>query len=228
LGRGRDCVTHVLVTEPLDTCREFFYPGQPVKELTRGPGAAGGPLRAEDAKIELADVPFVPLRNLFERELANKPGTFAGLVQRCSRRLAVFARHDVRLHVLADRPEVSVNDTRVPLSVSEYVLLRHLAEQAAASRPAIDGYDAAASEVAKTARAIYAQHDENVFSDWRYKALPPGKGFEEINQRWITKNLSSLRAKLAKHGEKAALLCPLLPERQRFSLDLPATSISLA
>ena len=227
LGHETDRVTHVLVNEPFENCRDFFYPGQPGQTLSVGTGADRRELLAADAKIELANVPFVPLRNLFERDLAKKPGTFAMLVEGCSRRLADLARQEVRLEVLADRPEVRVNEASVPLSVAEYVLLLHLAEAASAGNPAIDGYDAASVAVAKTAERLFQQHDKNDFSDWHYKALPSGKGFEEINQRWITKNLSSLREKLRSAGPQAAALIPLLPERNRFSLDLPATSITL-
>ena len=61
----------------------------------------------------------------------------------------------------------------------------------------------------------------------RYKALPTGKGFEEINERWITKRLDSIRTKLGRAGAEAAALIPLLPEKGRFSLDVPASAIKL-
>jgi hypothetical protein len=124
-----------------------------------------------------------------------------------------------------DRPEIIVNQAPVPLSVPEYVLVCHLAEAARAGRPAIDGYDAAAAAVVETAKRIYAGHDENDFSDWRYKALPTGKGFDEINERWITKRLDSIRTKLRQAGPGPAALIVLLPERGRFSLDLPPSAI---
>jgi CRISPR-associated protein (TIGR02584 family) len=227
LARETDRVTHVLVNEPFDVCRGFFYPAQPLAQLAVGAGDQAHSVRACDARIELADVPFVPLRNLFERDLVKKPGTFVSLVERCSHRVAEFARREVRLQVCMDRPEIIVNGTPVPLSVSEYVLVRHLAESCQARRPAIDGYDAAAGAVVETAKRIHAGHDENNFSDWRYKALPAGKGFEEINERWITKRLDSIRTKLRNAGSGAAALIPLLPGRGRFSLDLLPASIVL-
>jgi CRISPR-associated protein (TIGR02584 family) len=227
LGRESDRVTHVLVNEPFDVCRGFFYPAQPVRELAVGAGDRACTVCATDARIELADVPFVPLRNLFERDLVKKPGRFVALVERCFHRVAELARREVELEVCEDRPEIIVNKTPVPLSVPEYVLLRHLAEACQAGRPAIDGYDAAAGAVVETAKRIHAGHDENDFSDWRYKALPAGKGYEEINERWITKRLDSIRTKLRQAGAGAAALVPLLPERGRFSLDLPPASITL-
>ena len=228
LGRETDRVTHVLVNEPFDVCRGFFYPAQPVRELAVGVGDQARSVCATSARIELADVPFVPLRNLFESELVKKPGRFIALVERCSHRVAELARREIELQVYGDRPEISVNKTPVPVSVPEYVLMRHLAEAAQASRPAIDGYDAAAGAVVETAKRIHAGHDENDFSDWRYKALPAGKGgYDEINERWITKRLDSVRTKLRQAGAEAAALIPLLPERGRFSLDLPPTSIIL-
>ncbi len=227
LGRETDRITHVLVNEPFDICRGFFYPTQPVRQLSVGSGATTRNIRATDARIELADVPFVPLRNLFERDLVKKPGTFVSLVERCSLRVAELARREVGLEIREDRPEIVVNGTRVSLSPTEYVLVRHLAEAAGALRPAIDGYEAAASAVVETAKRIHAEHDQNDFSDWRYKALPAGKGFDEINERWITKRLDSIRAKLRHAGPGAAALVSLLPGRGRFSLDLPPTAIKL-
>lgn len=227
LGRETDRVTHVLVNEPFDVCRGFFYPAQPVRQLTAGGADRTISVLATNARIELADVPFVPLRNLFERDLAKKPGSFASLVQRCSHRVAELARREVELEVCGDRPEILVNKTPVPLSVPEYVLVRHLAEACKARHPAIDGYEAAAGAVVETAKRVHAGHDENDFSDWRYKALPEGRGFAEINERWITKRLDSIRTKLRAAGVGAAALVPLLPVRGRFSLDLPPASIIL-
>ncbi|MGA2656594.1 MAG: CRISPR-associated ring nuclease Csm6 [Verrucomicrobiota bacterium] len=225
LGRETDRVTHVLVNEPFDTCRGFFYPGQPAQNLSTGMGAQQRALRAAEARIELAGVPFVPLRNLFERELVKRPGSFLALVERCSHRVSELARREIEIQVCGDRPEIIVNQAPVALSVPEYVLICHLAEAARAGRPAIDGYDAAAAAVVETAKRIYAGHDENDFSDWRYKALPTGKGFDEINERWITKRLDSIRSKLRQAGPGAAALIPLLPQRGRFSLDLPSSGI---
>jgi CRISPR-associated protein (TIGR02584 family) len=66
LGKESDRVTHVLVNEPFDSVRGFFYPDQPVQRLTaRLHGKEPFVVHAGDARIDLADIPFVPLRNKF-------------------------------------------------------------------------------------------------------------------------------------------------------------------
>jgi len=65
VGREDDRLTHVLVNEPFDDARlspRFYFPEQPSAELTTPDNKT---VRAPEAHIDLADVPFVPLRNLF-------------------------------------------------------------------------------------------------------------------------------------------------------------------
>ncbi|WP_425510069.1 CRISPR-associated ring nuclease Csm6 [Verrucomicrobium spinosum] len=72
LGKETDRVTHVLVSEPFEFIRGFYYPGQPGPILEfrpfNGPPAPADP---GDAVVELADLPFVPcatsLRNSTNR-----------------------------------------------------------------------------------------------------------------------------------------------------------------
>jgi CRISPR-associated protein (TIGR02584 family) len=124
LGHETDRVTHVLVNDPFETCRDFFYPNQPpAQELFAVAGGERRVLRAADARIELADVPFVPLRNLFEHDLARLPGGFVALVERCSHRVSELARRENEIQVCEDRPEVIINHVRVPLSVDLFLVM---------------------------------------------------------------------------------------------------------
>ncbi len=85
LGKETDRVTHVLVSDPFDTVRGFFYPDQPVQDLKRDPQREDSEiLQAKSAQVEMADIPFVPLRNKF-RELNEPTRTFAGLVEAYSK-----------------------------------------------------------------------------------------------------------------------------------------------
>ena len=229
IGRETDRLTHVLVNEPFEDPRlrpKFFFTGQPAVTLTRPDGSKA---KTSSARIDLADVPFVPLRNLFHRELRRMPGRFSALVERCRERVEQVAAEDLHLMVHRSKPEIEVNGESVRLSVPEYVILRCLAEHAREKRPAIDGYESAANAVRALAETVHEEHDRNDFSDWRYKALPPGKeGFAAINDRWITKNLSSAKDKLKDAGPTAAALVRLLPARGRFSIDLPPARIRIA
>ena len=82
VGKEQDRVTHVLVSPPYDRTLEpmFYFPAQPVQELRDGHGNVH---RAQDAnaKLDLADVPFVVLRRRFG-DLAKREPTFMALVRR--------------------------------------------------------------------------------------------------------------------------------------------------
>ena len=72
VGREDDRITHVLVEDRLEQRREpkFYFPQTP----------------DEAAGIQLADIPFVPLRNKFTR-LGRMPGRFSALVHQYAREL---------------------------------------------------------------------------------------------------------------------------------------------
>ncbi len=224
IGRETDRLTHVLVNEPFDDPRlkpKFYFPGQRANELT---AADNHVVDARSAKIDLADVLFVPLRNLFRKELRRMPGRFSSLVESCRERVRQVAAEEIRLSVFISRPEISVNGQPLRLSPAEYVIVRFLAEHAQGRNPAIDGYKAAIDFVQKMADAVRNEATRNDSTDWRHNAATQGS-FACIDDRWIVKNLSSVRDKLRDAGGPAAALVALLPERGRFSLDLPAKNI---
>lgn len=103
LGRETDRLTHVLVNEPFEDGRlqpRFFFPPEaPV--MHRLPGGTSSESRefsSADAHIELADVPFVPLRNRFT-DVAGLPGSFHAMIVRYSRQLRTDAAHKVRVEI---------------------------------------------------------------------------------------------------------------------------------
>lgn len=67
-GRPQDRLTHVLVSEKFENNRDFFYPSQTPKIIF---SASGEPLRADEAEVMLADIPFVRLRDGLPEELLN-------------------------------------------------------------------------------------------------------------------------------------------------------------
>lgn len=140
LGRETDRLTHVLVSEPFETLRDFYFPAQP-----------GGGLRDRDggvhdvgkARIELANVPFVPLRNRFQ-EIAELPGSFRGLAARYSKQLRADATRKVHIEVLHAQRAVLVDDLRVPMRPKALVILHallDLAEQGVALRGQLEAQD---------------------------------------------------------------------------------------
>jgi len=224
IGREYDLLTHVLVNEPFEDSRlnpRFYFPKQPVQHLIVGKD--GARVTAADARIELADVPFVPLRNLFERDLVKKPSTFTGLVERCRQRMADIVRRDLRLTLWRSRAEMQVNTARVKLSPLQHVLMLFLAEAAMTGRSPLGKYIEAIEPLREYGEKLFATQRKDDFSDWRSAARLP-KDFDDQRLRKLRDELID---KLEAAGPEAAALTGLLPEKGRFSLDLPASSIAL-
>lgn len=59
-GREQDSLSHVLVSEPFENNRDFFYPSQSPKTIF---SPAGEPLDVSTAKVMLADIPLIRLRS---------------------------------------------------------------------------------------------------------------------------------------------------------------------
>lgn len=185
LGRETDRLTHVLVSEPFDQCREFFFPDQPTAEIV---WREGRKLHAADARIDLADIPFVPLRNLFERDLARRPGSFAALVAAASKQLVLAPPKEVR--VLADDPKISIDGTEVRFSPREHVLVMLLARECVEGHPPFIDHTAAHASYQRLADKLRAATDPGSFRDWRSN-IPKNSDSEDIR-----KMVSGVREKL--------------------------------
>lgn len=117
IGREGDRVTHVLVNEPFENPRllpKFYFPGC-------GPKAVAGVA----PRIELADLPFVPLRNRF-RDLGEMPGSFAGMVKRYTTQLREDAAHKAVVKLDEKAGTVTVDGVRVELRLRAMQTLRFL------------------------------------------------------------------------------------------------------
>ena len=117
VGRETDRVTHVLVSDPFDLTRGFYYPPQPVQILQAFDPVTKKtfPVNAKDALIDLADIPFVPLRNGF-KELNEKSRSFGGLVDRYTHELKLPLGRKVRVSFDESAHELTVEGKTVELS----------------------------------------------------------------------------------------------------------------
>ena len=183
----------------------------------------GRTVRAAEAKIDLADIPFVPLRNLFEREMVRKPSTFVELVQRCRGTVKEIARRNVRLKLTWSRRVITVNEQEVRLSPFQCLLLLFLAENAILARPAPDKYENAIEPLRAFAARVKAACLAEDGHDWRDEASLP----QDFDGQRLRKVLDELKTKLRQAGPDAAALIPLLPEKGRFTLDLAPAAITL-
>ena len=76
-GRSQDRLSHVLVNEPFESLRDFFYPPADACILHT---ATGRPIHTADARVMLADIPFVRLRDGLPTEALAQAAPFASLV----------------------------------------------------------------------------------------------------------------------------------------------------
>ncbi len=225
LGRETDHLTHVLVDEPFDDPRlqpKFYFPGQPANAMVTPDGKA---VAAADARIMLADVPFVPLRNLFEKEFARKPGSFLGLVDHCREDIRQRMKEKIELVVRRSRAEIAVNGIPIRTSPREQLMMLFLAENAVGSSPwehFVDVEDA----VNEFRKALIREAPKGDFSDWRHHESLR-EPIQETSADHIRKLFSSLRRKLSKKGGPPTALAKLLPEKGRVTLDLPAGNVEI-
>ena len=223
VGREVDRLTHVLVNEPFDDARlspRFYFPEQPSAELTTPENKT---VRAAAAHIDLADVPFVPLRNLFARELGRMPGRFSALVVQCSEGIRKRSGNSVKLVVHRSRPEIEVNGIRVKLSPKEQLLALFLADRSRKARPAFASYKEAENSLNEYRKQLRREVPENDFSDWRGS----NSIASDFDEQEIRKAISRFRKKLIAAGPQAMVLLPFLPEAGRLSIDLPRKQISV-
>ena len=86
-GRPQDRLSHVLVSSPFESNSNFFYP-TPVERVIFGNGPDQRPLDASDAKVTLADIPFVRLRDGLQETLLREGASFSEVVRQAQRNLA--------------------------------------------------------------------------------------------------------------------------------------------
>lgn len=126
LARPQDRLTHVLVDEPFDGGLQplFYFPTQPVQKLVARDEKT---YLAREARIELAEVPFVPLRVRFP-DIATVPTRFRTLVQkyvetfrRDASKPALVALHENPPRVVVDGAVVGLEGQR-QLTVIRFLL----------------------------------------------------------------------------------------------------------
>lgn len=220
IGRETDRLTHVLVNEPFENLSEFLFPAQPGGPLTTRDGRSVNPL---DATIDLADVPFVPLRNLFQRELGQPAGTFQRLVTLCRANVRLSAGERLRLEVERRRPSSLVNGRVLDLAPREHLVLLYFAKRAKHGETVLNSYDEAIVELNEFREQIRQEAPANDWSDWRHS-----DGLNRpFDVRDLIRVLSDIRAKAKRAGGDAAFLASVLPEKGRCSLEVPGPMIFL-
>lgn len=138
-ARPQDRLSHVLVSEPFESNRDFFFPSRLPKELV---AQGGQKLDASQARVMLASIPLVRLRSGLPQEL---------LVGRTSYSAAVAAvqagiEHEIELAFDVQRREIMCGGRPVKLPPMMFALVLWMARLRVAGRLIRPGTDAGASE----------------------------------------------------------------------------------
>ena len=229
IGRETDRLTHVLVSEPYDDVRlrpRFYFPTQPAAKLLTPDGEK---LPAIKARIDLADVPFVPLRNLFREELGRLPGGFLRLVDRCRRDVRRQLVESVRLLISRSQPLIEINGNPIDLTPMEQAAMLFLAKRATDGAPPFAKYLEALEPFRDFCHTLRRQCPANNFADWRGR-LPLdslNQAVAENDDVILRKIRDGIRSKLLKHGFGAAEADLFLPRKGRFGIDLSPARIRI-
>lgn len=214
LGRDTDRVTHVLVEPPFETMPGFWFPGQPAPKSR----AARGKSKALTPWVELADIPFVPLRRKITDTLGREPGSFLTLTALCRKTAADSKPPTLSLSEVS--PGCRVDGIAVGLGPREHSLLLLLCERVLAGDPPFADYEAGVDCWSAHRQVLHARRLPSG-ADWRSSCAIA------VDSDSLRHDVSSIREKLRKAGPAGVALAKLLPTRGRFSLDLPAECIDL-
>ena len=106
-GRPQDRLSHVLVSSGFETNPDFFYPPPVPRTLT---GRDGEPLSTADARVDLAEIPFVRLRDRLPSDLLSG-GRFADAVAAAQRLESPHLKLDLgRRKVFCGDQEIRLSD----------------------------------------------------------------------------------------------------------------------
>ncbi len=225
-GRETDRLTHVLVSEPFESIPGFWFPGQPGGAVRSRRSHPDNREETEfdpiSAVVELADVPFVPLRNLFQRELGRAVGAFGRLVDTCRSGIRQRAGEHLQLQLHNHRCSFELNTRVIPVPAREYLVLLFIAHQAKRNQPPFHSM----KEAVQPLNDFCREHRQSMVG---VTGIEP-RFADALTRSWaddqeLRRTLSDLRRRLRQHGNDGACLADLLPERGRMALDVPGTQI---
>ena len=190
-GRPQDRLSHVLVSDPYETNRDFYYPTPYEHPIHSRRGDKEITVDARNAQVDLADIPFVQLRDGLPERLRTGQANFTQVVASANRGLKAPS---LVLNVAQAR--AWADDEALELSETEFFLLLWLAERAVRGESATNWSlrvmaDEFLAVVRRAAHPLsgHADRIEKAFGDHDYFPLKTAKYFEPHKSR-INKSLA--------------------------------------
>lgn len=175
-GRPQDRLSHVLVEAPFESHPDFFYP-TPRPRVVYTPPPDSRPLDTSQARVSLAEVPFVRLREGLPTRLLEGRASFTRAVEAAQRALGPPA-----LELDPATLGVVAAGERFTLKPADFSFYRWLADRRRQGRPAVrwDDPHLAAEYLAWYAKAV---GDMSGGYERAEEALARGMGKEWFEQR---------------------------------------------
>lgn len=154
-GRPQDRLSHVLVSEPFETNREFYYPTPYDHPIHTRQGGKEITVNARNARVELADIPFVRLREGMPRHLLDGMTTFSEAVNaaQCNKR-------PVKLVIDTKARRATASEVELKLTPQNFALLVWMAQRCVNNQGPVqcsnkDSNSAAAQEYISVCRSVF-------------------------------------------------------------------------
>ena len=224
-GRAQDRLSHVLVNAPYESHREFFYP-TPRSKLIHTPDPNSRPYDARDAKVTLAEIPFVRLREGLNPDLMEGTASFSAVVADAQRALPPLA-----LKLDPDRCTVTAGGESFGMKPAWFAFYWMLAERARRGRPGVHWIE---EGVAEELLGYYGRVVNPMSGDYQRAEKAYGNRFTEDNfnpdkanvKKVLVEQLGRRRAEpyLIKKQDRL----PIPGKRfHRFGLSLPPEAIRI-
>ena len=223
-GRPQDRLSHVLVSEPYETNRDFYYPTPYAHPIVGRQDGHEITVDARDARVALAEIPFVRLREGLPARLRQGRAAFSEVVSTANR-----SREAPRLVLDVARRSVLADDQPIDLSETGFLIMLWLAKRNRAGNASTDWTsNAMADEFKELARRVLGnsmraafERIEKSLDQNRSIAIKLGKYFEPHKTKIKAAFVEALGDQAARRyiidgrraGEIYLNLIPLMPEQ---------------
>ena len=220
-GRAQDRLSHVLVSAPYESHAEFFYPA-PQRRVIHD--RDGRPYDAHDARVTLAEIPFVRLRAGLGSDLLNGSASFSTVVEQAQRALP-----PVGLVLDPVSCTVTAGGETFELKPSKFALYWLLATRVLRGRPAAHWSEA---DFMTQLLDYYGRIEMTGPGEYERieTAYEGGRGDKIVNPAKAHIN-RTLRQRLGEKRAAPYLIVPLAPipttRRRRFGLRLSPNAIRI-
>ncbi|MDY0331670.1 MAG: CRISPR-associated ring nuclease Csm6 [Thiomonas sp.] len=220
-GRPQDRLSHVLVSEPFETQKDFFYP-TPVTHVIQDQ-RTGLALDCRDARIWLGDIPFVRLRENLPHDLIAGKASYSVAVAEVQKALP-----PLQLVLRPASREAVMGGESIHFTPIEYAYYWLFADRARRSQPGLHwSDDALIDEVLdKLAKLINLHSGEYEKTEKAYRSSYGKDNFDPIKSK-INKKITQA---LGRRGEAYKLATQKKAPGQSYRLTvllLPHDAITL-